>query len=374
MRVAIDARKLHDFGIGTYIRNLLRQLARIDHDTDYVLLSSPTDLDVAAQLGPNFRSVLEPSPNYSLREQIHVPWVLHRERPDVFHAPHYVLPPAIRCRSVVTIHDCIHLMFPQYLPNKAAYAYARASMWAAVKRSSRILTVSEASKRDILHFFNVAPEKIKVVYNAIDDHFWLTPPEEEVARVRERYQLDHQFVLYVGNIKPHKNLVRLIDAFDELRRTGLEDLKLLIIGDEISKLPALRRAVHRHKLHKHVRFLGFVSDGTLRILYRLASVFVFPSLYEGFGLPPLEAMASGTPVVTSNQSSLPEVTGDAAVLVDPYDVDSLVDGIRRVLTDPALAAELRRRGPERAREFSWAHSVEKTRRVYEAVGLRRTVP
>ena len=360
MRVAIDARKLHDFGIGTYIRNLLRQLARIDHDTDYVLLSPPTDLDVAAQLGPNFRSVLEPSPNYSLREQIHVPWVLHRERPDVFHAPHYVLPPATP--------------FPQYLPNKAAYAYARASMWAAVKRSSRILTVSEASKRDILHFFNVAPEKIEVVYNAIDDHFWLTPPEEEVARVRERYQLDHQFVLYVGNIKPHKNLVRLIDAFDALRRIGFEDLKLLIIGDEISKLPALRRAVHRHKLHKHVRFLGFVSDGTLRILYRLASVFVFPSLYEGFGLPPLEAMASGTPVVTSNQSSLPEVTGDAAVLVDPYDVDSLVDGMHRVLTDDTLAAELRRRGPERAREFSWAHSVEKTRRVYEAVGLRRTVP
>ena len=136
-------------------------------------------------------------------------WVLRRERPDVFHAPHYVLPPAVPCRSVVTIHDCIHLMFPQYLPNKAAYAYARASMWAAVKRSNCILTVSEASKRDILHFFNVAPEKIVVVYNAIDDHFWLTPPEEEVARVRERYQLDHQFVLYVGNIKPHKNLVRL---------------------------------------------------------------------------------------------------------------------------------------------------------------------
>ena len=370
MRVAIDARKLHDFGIGTYIRNLLRQLARIDRETDYVLLSPQTDLDIAAQLGPNFRTVLEPSPNYSLREQIHVPWVLRRERPDVFHAPHYVLPPAVPCRSVVTIHDCIHLMFPQYLPNKAAYAYARVSMWAAVKRSNCILTVSEASKRDILHFFNVAPEKIVVVYNAIDDHFWLTPPEEEVARVRERYQLDHQFVLYVGNIKPHKNLVRLIEAFDELRRSGPEELKLLIIGDEISKLPSLRRAVHRHKLHKHVRFLGYVSDGTLRILYRLASLFVFPSLYEGFGLPPLEAMASGTPVVTSNQSSLPEVTGDAAVLVDPYDVSSIVDGMRRVLTDPVLAANLRRRGPERAREFSWARSVQKIRAVYEQVGRR----
>ena len=370
MRVAIDARKLHDFGIGTYIRNLLRQLARIDHETEYVLLSQPTDLDVATQLGPNFRSVLEPSPNYSLREQIHVPWVLHRERPDVFHAPHYILPAGVRCRSVVTIHDCIHLMFPQYLPNKAAYAYARASMWTAVKRSDCILTVSEASKRDILHFFNVLPEKIVVVYNAIDEHFWLTPPEDEVARVRERYQLDHQFVLYVGNIKPHKNLVRLIEAFDELRHTGFDELKLLIIGDEISKLPALRRAVHRHKLHKHVRFLGYVSDSTLRVLYRLAAMFVFPSLYEGFGLPPLEAMASGTPVVTSNQSSLPEVTGDAAVLVDPYDVNSIVEGMRRVLTDSELADDLRRRGPERAREFSWARSVEMTRQVYAQVGTR----
>ena len=314
MRVAIDTRKIHDFGIGTYIRNLLRQLARIDQNTEYILLCREPDLGIAAQLGPNFRGVVEPSPNYSLREQIHVPWVLRRERPDVYHAPHYVLPPAVRCRSVVTIHDCIHLMFPQYLPNRAAYAYARASMWAAARRSDRILTVSEASKRDILHFFNVKPEKIVVVYNAIDEHFSATPSEEQVARIRERYQLDHKFVLYVGNIKPHKNLVRLIEAFSQLRRTH-DDLKLLIIGDEISKYATLRRAVHRYKLHKHVRFLGYLKDDTLTVLYRLASVFVFPSLYEGFGLPPLEAMASGTPVVTSNVSSLPEVTGDAAVLV-----------------------------------------------------------
>jgi glycosyltransferase involved in cell wall biosynthesis len=363
MRVAIDTRKIHDFGIGTYIRNLLRQLARIDRETEYVLLSREADLGVAAQLGPNFRSVCEPSPNYSLREQVHVPWVLRRERPDVYHAPHYILPAAVRCRSVVTIHDCIHLMFPQYLPNRAAYAYARASMWAAARRSHCILTVSEASKRDILHLFNVPPEKVVVVYNAIDEHFSATPSEEHVARVRERYQLDHKFVLYVGNIKPHKNLVRLIEAFSQLRKDH-DDLKLLIIGDEISKLPALRRAVHRHKLHKHVRFLGYLKDDTLTVLYRLASVFVFPSLYEGFGLPPLEAMASGTPVVTSNLSSLPEVTGEAAVLVDPYDVDSIEAGMRRVLEDPALAEEMRRRGLERAREFSWARSVEKTLKVY----------
>jgi glycosyltransferase involved in cell wall biosynthesis len=368
MRVAIDARKIHDFGIGTYIRNLLRHLARVDHTSEFVLLCGEADLGVAAQLGPNFRAVLEPSPNYSIREQVHVPWVLRREKPDVYHAPHYVLPAGVRCPSVVTIHDCIHLMFPQYLPNRLAYAYARAQMWSAARRSDCILTVSEASKRDILHLFNVPPEKIVVVYNAIDSHFSVTPSEEAVARVRERYQLDHQFVLYVGNIKPHKNLVRLIEAFDELRRNDLEDLKLLIIGDQISKTPALRRAVHRHKLHKHVRFLGYLSDDQLAILYRLAAVFVFPSLYEGFGLPPLEAMASGTPVVTSNVSSLPEVVGDAAVLVDPYDVDAIVDGLRRVLTNPAMAAEMRRKGIERAREFSWEQSVAKTWAVYQTIG------
>jgi glycosyltransferase involved in cell wall biosynthesis len=372
MRVAIDARKLHDFGIGTYIRNLLRHLARTDPDTEFVLLCGEADLGVAAQLGPNFRAVLEPSPNYSLREQVHVPWVLRRERPHVYHAPHYVLPAGVRCPSVVTIHDCIHLMFPQYLPNRIAYAYARAQMWAAARRSDCILTVSEASKRDILHLFNVAPEKIVVVYNAIDTHFSVTPSEEAVARVRERYQLDHRFVLYVGNIKPHKNLVRLIEAFDELRRGELEDLKLLIIGDQISKLPALRRAVHRHKLHKHVRFLGYLGDDQLAILYRLASVFAFPSLYEGFGLPPLEAMASGTPVLTSNVSSLPEVVGDAAMLVNPYDVDDIVDGLRRVLTNPALAAEMRRKGIERAREFSWERSVAKTWGVYQQIAGSRT--
>jgi glycosyltransferase involved in cell wall biosynthesis len=370
MRVAIDARKLHDFGIGTYTRNLLRHLARLDRDTEYVLLCSGADLNAAGQLGPNFRTVLEPSPNYSIREQFHVPWVLGRVKPDVFHAPHYVLPPAVRCRSVVTIHDCIHLMFPQYLPNRAAYVYAKASMWSAARRSHRILTVSEASKRDILHFFNVPPEKIVVVYNAIDERFREAPPEEDVERVRERYQLQHRFVLYAGNIKPHKNLVRVIEAFAELRRGEFDDLKLLIIGDEISKLPALRRAVHNYKLHKHVRFLGFLPDETLAVLYRLAAVFVFPSLYEGFGLPPLEAMASGTPVVTSNVSSLPEVTDGAAVLVDPYDVGSIVDGIRRVLDDPDLANDMRTKGIERAREFSWERSVARTLDLYREVGGR----
>ncbi len=186
-------------------------------------------------------------------------------------------------------------------------------------------------------------------------------------RVRQRYQLDHPFVLYVGNIKPHKNLERLIDAFGQVRAGGLDDLRLLIIGDELSKYPPLRQAVHRHQLDKYVRFLGFQPHDTLACFYRLARAFAFPSLYEGFGLPPLEAMACGTPVVTSNVSSLPEIAGGAALLVDPYDPASIAEAVTRAVTDEPLRAEMARRGLVRAREFSWAQSVAATHRIYMEV-------
>src|SRR5207245_2601503 len=296
-----------------------------------------------------------------------IPVALRRQRVDLFHAPHYVLPPLVFCPSVVTIHDCIHLMFPQYLPSRFALGYARVAIELAAKRATRVLTVSESSKRDILRFVDIDPQKIDVIYNAYDERFAVEPREEEVVRVRERYQLHDEFVLYVGNVKPHKNLERLIEAFDLVRKSGLDHLKLVMIGDEISKYTALRRAVHRYQLHKYVRFLGYVPEETLAVMYRLAGVFVFPSLYEGFGLPPLEAMASGTPVVTSNVSSLPEVAGDAAVLVDPYDPRAIAEGIRRVLTDEALRRDLRKRGVARAGQFSWEQSVRRVRAIYGEV-------
>ncbi len=368
MRIAIDARKLHDFGIGTYIRNLLKQLARIDQVAEYVLLCRPDDAAIVNELGRNFRAVPESARPYSLAEQVNIPLAVRRENIDLFHAPHYVLPPLVQCRSIVTIHDVIHLIFPEYLPGRLAHAYARASLFAAAKRADRILTVSETSKNDILRRLKVPAQKIAVIYNAIDERLNVRPSDEQVMRVRERYQLDDPYVLYVGNIKPHKNLERLIDAFDRLRRGGgVDRVRLLIIGDEISKYPGLRRAVHRHKLHKHVRFFGFVPIETLAVLYRLASVFVFPSLYEGFGLPPIEAMACGTPVVTSNVSSLPEVVGDAALLVDPYDPDSIADGMRRVLTSEEVRATLCARGIAQARKYSWQQSIEQVHEIYNEV-------
>jgi glycosyltransferase involved in cell wall biosynthesis len=250
------------------------------------------------------------------------------------------------------------------------YAYARGSLWAATHQADRVLTVSEASKRDILQYFRIPEEKIVVIHNAIDERFNQPPTPEEVERVRERYQLNDPFVLYAGNIKPHKNLERLIEAFHMFRRPGFEQVKLLIIGDEISKYATLRRAVHRHKLHKHVRFFGFVPDQTLAVLYRLAAVFVFPSLYEGFGLPPLEAMASGAPVITSNVSSLPEVVGDAAVLIDPRSPESIADAMRRVLSDDALRLRMIERGLLRARHFSWERSIRRVHEIYEEVLAR----
>jgi glycosyltransferase involved in cell wall biosynthesis len=368
MRIAIDARKLHDYGIGTYVRNLLRQLARQDTTNEYVVLCREADWESVEELGPRFRPVVENAGAYSLREQIALPIDLRRESAELFHAPHYVLPPLTPCRSVVTIHDCIHLRFPQYLPNRIGYAYARAQMWTATHKAARVITVSEASKRDILRYFHVPESRIEVIYNAIDDRFWQQPAAEDIARVRERYRLDDPFVLYAGNIKPHKNLERLIEAFHILRQEpAMKDVQLLIIGDEISKYATLRRAVHRHKLHKHVRFFGFVSDQTLAALYRLADVFVFPSLYEGFGLPPLEAMASGTPVITSNVSSLPEVVGDAALMIDPYEPAAIAEAMQRVLGDANLRADLSRRGLARAREFSWERSIARVREIYAEV-------
>ncbi len=368
MRIAIDARKLHDYGIGTYVRNILRELAQNDGGHTYVLLCRASDAEGIQAQSPRFETLVEAAGNYSIREQVTIPVDLWRAHVDLFHAPHYVVSPLTPKPYVVTIHDCIHLRFPQYLPNRAAHVYARAMMTLAARRATKILTVSHASKEDILHFLGVPADKVEVIYNGLDQRLAAAPTPSEIERVRDRYMLTSPFILYTGNIKPHKNVDRLIEAYAILRQRGHADVKLLIIGEEISRFPNLRRLVHRHQLHGHVRFFGFVPDATLSVLYRLASVFVFPSLYEGFGLPPLEAMASGVPVVTSNVSSLPEVVGDAALLIDPLDPAALAAAMGRVLDEPALRADLVRRGYERAQTFSWKRSVDRLRQVYTELG------
>jgi glycosyltransferase involved in cell wall biosynthesis len=368
VRIAIDARKLHDYGIGTYVRNLVSGLARQDGDDTYVLLCREDDQAYARSLGPRFEALVETAGNYSLREQVSVPLALARAKIDLFHAPHYVVSPLTRCPFIVTIHDCIHLRFPQYLPNRAAYLYARLVMTQSARRAKRVLTVSRASKEDILRYLRVPAEKVEVVYNALDERLAAPPTDVDLQRVRERYLLTSPFILYTGNVKPHKNIDRLIEAYSILRRRGVEDVKLVIIGEEISKYANLRRLVHRFQLHQHVRFFGFVNDHTLAAMYRLASMFVFPSLYEGFGLPPLEAMAAGVPVITSNTSSLPEVVGDAALLIDPMDAGAIADAMARLLGDRSLRDDLIARGHARVHAFSWDRSVARVRQIYAEIG------
>ncbi len=375
MKIAIDVRKWNDSGIGTYVRNLVRHLARFDHDTTYLLFCNPADEPTLRDLAENFVPVIDHSARYGLREHLSLPLKLRRLGADLLHSPHYVRPLLCTVPSVVTIHDCIHLLFPQYLPSRMAFRYARFIMGSAIRRSALVFTVSEASRADILRFYPWAdPEKVYVVPNGIDAELLQDPGAEEMERVRERYQLRGRFVLFAGNVKPHKNLVRLIRAFARVRvLEGNEDLRLVLIGDDVSRYSALRRTAEEAGVRQDVRFFGFVPHGTLAALYRMAAVFAFPSLYEGFGLPPLEAMACGTPVVTSRISSLPEVVGDGALLVDPYSEEAIAGGITSILDDEDLRRGLVERGLERAASFSWERSVRAVHAGYMRA-LGRPVP
>jgi glycosyltransferase involved in cell wall biosynthesis len=240
--------------------------------------------------------------------------------------------------------------------------------------AARIFAVSQFSKSEIEKLFGIPASRIEVVYNAIDERFLhghASPADRQL--IAERYLVTYPFLLYAGRISPHKNLVRIIEAFSALRgeldkEDKFPDLKLIIIGDDLSGHPDLRRTVVRSGVQNDVRFLGFVPIEILRIFYDVAHVFLFPSLYEGFGLPPLEAMAHGTPVVTSNTSSLPEVVGNAAVLVNPENVFEIMRATHRVLVDQSLRDKLKLRGYEQAKRFSWENSVRRILKVYEEVG------
>jgi glycosyltransferase involved in cell wall biosynthesis len=247
-------------------------------------------------------------------------------------------------------------------------------------RASEVIAVSEATRRDVQQLAGVPSDRLRLVYNAPDPGFSVSDgagEDEERSRIMERYQIQRPFLLYAGNIRRHKNIPRLVEAFAVVRgqlasHPAYHDLRLVIIGDNISQYPAVRQAVIRSRSEHVVRFLGFVPFETLRYFYQTAAAFVFPSRYEGFGLPPIEAMACGTPVVTSNVSSLPEVVGDAAVLINPENVFDIVRGIREVLLDDELRATLITRGREQAARFSWSRTARQVLEIYQEAAMGQT--
>jgi glycosyltransferase involved in cell wall biosynthesis len=248
-----------------------------------------------------------------------------------------------------------------------------------LKGAARLFAVSNFTKSEVEKLFGISPTRIEVVYNAIDERF-LRGHASETDRqlLAERYLINQDFLLYAGRISPHKNVVRIIEAFSALKaeldkEAMFPGLKLIIIGDELSKHPDLRRTVIRSRMQNDVRFMGFVPIEVLRIFYDAAKIFIFPSLYEGFGLPPLEAMAHGTPVVTSNTSSLPEVVGKAAVMVNPENVFEIMRALHRVLLDQVLRDKLKVRGYEQSKRFSWDASARQILGVYHEVAEKRPV-
>jgi glycosyltransferase involved in cell wall biosynthesis len=374
MRIAIDIRRMYEFGLATYIRNVVRTLGRIDPVNEYFLVGAASRFDQLGALPENFHLLPLQNPETSFANYLEMHRVVNAQEVDVVHVPHTFWRPVItKAPFVITVHDLLDYMYRARTSNglrRSIHSYMTRQV---MRHAARIFAVSNFTKRDVARYFNVKPEKIEVVYNALDETFMRGhSTAAEQAMVRGRYQVDAPFLLYTGRISPHKNVARIIEAFSalkgELAKDGTyPDLKLIIIGDEVSKNPDIRRAVIRSGMQHEVRFLGYVPIDVLRIFFDMAKVFVFPSLYEGFGLPPLEAMAHGTPVVASNTSSLPEVVGNAAVMVNPENVFEISRALQRVLTDQALRERMKAAGLEQAQRFSWETSVRRMIEVYAEV-------
>jgi glycosyltransferase involved in cell wall biosynthesis len=359
-RVTLDARMLGFTGIGSYVGGLLRSVASVASEFGFTVICSthhaPLDL-----LSTRFRLVESSAPIYSLREQWQIPRLL--DGTDLLHCPHYNVPYFYRGRLVVTIHDLTHLVHRESLPNWLAYPYARLMLAAAVKQATRIITVSEFSKQSIQDQLGVPAEKIRVIYNGLPEPFISEPKEPEPGALR-RMGVASPFILFVGRLTPHKNVGALIRSFARLPADRRNGTQLVIAGKKDSDYPRLELLVSDLRLGDRVVFTGHIPRVDLVALYAGAKVFALVSLNEGFGLPALEAMAYGVPVVASNNSSLPEVVGDAGLLVDPRDENAIVNALERVLSEPSLSQRLGKLGRERAQLFSAREAAQEHLKVY----------
>jgi glycosyltransferase involved in cell wall biosynthesis len=380
VKVAIDIRRIADFGVGTYIRNILRAMGRRQSDDEFVLLGSPDQTHQVGNLPANFQAVKLSESDSSARGYFEFRGLLNRSGCDLVHLPYLVgIPQYLPCPYVVTVHDVLDHMYRTRNKSGLRRSFHFQCTRHVLRRAARIFAVSNFTKRDVETLFGITGNKIEVVYNAIDERF-LRGHATEADRqfIAERYQVNYPFLLYAGKISPHKNVGRIIEAFSALKtqlskEEKFTDLKLIIIGDELSRQPQLRRTVIRSAVQNDVRFLGFVPIDVLRIFYDTAKIFVFPSLYEGFGLPPLEAMSHGTPVVASKTTSLPEVVGNAAVLVNPENVFEIMRALYKVLLDQPLREKLKQRGYEQAARFSWDTTAARMLEVYREVATREPV-
>ncbi|MDP4000965.1 MAG: glycosyltransferase family 1 protein [bacterium] len=369
MRIGLDLRMLGGgSGISRYVMEISTNILEKNKDNEYVLFFNKLDQELRSIYEKFNQKMVETGINhYSLAEQLELPLVLHRENLDLVHFPHFNVPFFYRKPYVVTIHDLIHTKYPgrkkSHLFHRLAYNLIINN---AIKTSRKIIAVSESTKKEIIEYFKVDDSKIQVVYEGAGEKYKVVDKDIAQTHVKDKFGLAKPYILYVGVWRRYKNLLRLAKAFDKLRQQGM-DIELVLAGAEDPYYPEIRKQISDIRYHESVKVLGRVSDEDLNFLYNGASLFVLPSLSEGFGLTALEAGVCGVAVVCSDISTLREVMGQGAEYFDPHNLDNMVDVIQRILEDPKRQEELANLALSRSKHFSWQKAAEETIRIYESL-------
>ena len=357
MRIGIDARMIDSSGIGTYIKNLIYWLPKVSN-YEYILFGNEQ------KLKPYGLQIVQADfPIYGLKEQLFMSRIINNKNIDLMHFTHYTIPIMYSGNMVVNVHDLIHIVYPEYLPSKFALLYAKFMIGSACKKAKRVITISEYTKKDIIKYFQTESKKISITYLAAGDIF---KPSSIIAEdMKKKYG---KYFLYVGAIRPHKNILFLLESFIKLKKEKNILHKLVLIGKgKIPYINHVRKKISDYSLQNDVLIIEEIKQEELVSFYCGADIFLFPSLYEGFGLPPLEAMSCGCPVISSNTSSLPEVVGDACILVDPNNMKNFTDSIYNVIINENLKKELIKKGFERLKLFSWEKTAKETVNIYKEV-------
>jgi len=366
MRIAIDARR-NGFGITAYCESLISNLVETDHHNQYIVIrESDGQNKITEECG--FKTVYVPYSAFSIETFICLHKVIHKEKADVFHSPSINLPLFCRCPMVLTVHDLIPLNFYKgHSRHKLMPAWiTRLFVSCALNRADQIITVSQFTGDEIMNLAPSLKAKINVIYRSPNKSFEKPLNKNEIENIKDKFSLPHKIILHVGSMKPHKNIRRLLGAFQYLKKKeSAADTSLILAGGEKENIVYFKNLVAEWGMEKDIIFTGMLTVNELIGLMSLAELFVFPSLYEGFGLPPLEAMACGIPVITSNRTSLPEVVGDAALQVNPESEKDIASAMHRLLTDKDLRRRFIQKGFERLRLFRAEEEAKKTLEVYE---------
>jgi glycosyltransferase involved in cell wall biosynthesis len=377
IRIGIDISRTieESTGVGYYAKNLVHALAKVDSENDYILYGIFYDCYPKGWK----RADIPKTSNFRLHQKNFPSWWADRKWKnfgkykeklfggiDILHSTAFTMPLVSKPKVVVTIHDLSIFIYPEH-HTEANYQFVTRNVHQAARRANFIIAVSESSKREVMRFLHMPEEKIGVVYEAAGDIFHQKCPSDTVAVIKNKYKINKRYFLSVGSLEPRKNLGRALVAFKALIEMKKADYQFVITGGKGWKNEAFYNLIRKLDIDEHLVFTGYVPEEDLPALYQGADVFVYPSLYEGFGLPVLEAMASGIPVITSNTSSLPEVAGDAAILVNPMEVFELYEAMEALASRPELRDELKKKGLERSTKFTWEEAARQTIRIYEKI-------